>query len=122
MKQIPLPLPHHEAMGADDFLVTSSNRDAAAWIGKWPDWPAHGLIISGSSGSGKTHLINLWLGQSNGRFVTLPELLGHDASSLTSSTKHIAIDNADSVGVMRQPKKNYSIFIIILKRRKVRCC
>lgn len=97
MKQIPLPLPHQQAMGADDFLVTPANRDAAAWIGKWPDWPAHGLVITGSSGSGKTHLVNLWLAKNGGRFVAFPELAGQDAASLTASTKYIAIDNADAV-------------------------
>ena len=84
-------------MGADDFLVTPANRDAAAWIGKWPDWPAHGLVITGSSGSGKTHLVNLWLAKNGGRFVAFPELAGQDAASLTASTKYIAIDNADAV-------------------------
>jgi chromosomal replication initiation ATPase DnaA len=97
MQQIPLPLPHQQAMGADDFLVTPSNRDAVAWIGKWPHWPAHGLVLSGLSGSGKTHLLNLWLGKSGGRFVTVPELIGQDAAGLIASTNCIAIDDADAL-------------------------
>ena len=81
-------------MGADDFLVTPSNREAAAWIEKWPDWPAHGLILTGLSGSGKTHLLNLWLAKSGGRFVTAADLVAQDSAALTASTNCIAIDDA----------------------------
>ena len=95
MRQIPLPLPHDAAMGADDFLVTPSNRAAAAWIEKWPDGPAHGLILTGLSGSGKTHLLNLWLAKSGGRFITTANLAAHGSVALTALTNSVAIDDAD---------------------------
>ncbi|MDR3424619.1 MAG: DnaA/Hda family protein [Alphaproteobacteria bacterium] len=97
MQQIPLPLPHDAAMGADDFLVTSCNREAAAWVGKWPDWPAHGLILTGPAGCGKTHLLHLWLAKSGGALVTLDELIAQDCVSLTAKTQAIALDDADAV-------------------------
>jgi len=62
-QQIPLVLPHAEAMGVDDFQVTDSNHEAVAWIERWPEWPSRGLIICGPTGSGKTHLLNLWQGK-----------------------------------------------------------
>jgi chromosomal replication initiation ATPase DnaA len=96
-RQLPLPLPHDAAMGADDFLVTSSNRDAAAWIEKWPDWPAHGLILNGLSGSGKTHLLNLWLAKSGGRLVTTSELITRSSESLTATTCALALDDVDTL-------------------------
>ena len=95
MRQLPLPLPHDAAMGADDFLVTPCNREAAAWIEKWPEWPTFGLILTGLPGSGKTHLLNLWLERSKGRLITETELLSHNAVSLTSATTSLALDNAD---------------------------
>jgi chromosomal replication initiation ATPase DnaA len=97
MRQLPLPLPHDAAMGADDFLVTPCNRDAAAWIEKWPAWPTHGLILTGLPGSGKTHLLNLWLERSGGKLVTAADLLAQNAASLTSATASLAIDNADAL-------------------------
>ena len=97
MEQIPLPLPHDAAMGADDFLVTDSNRDAAAWVGKWPDWPAFGLILTGLSGSGKTHLLTLWQTRSGANMVTAPELAAQDSGALAQATACIAIDDADAV-------------------------
>ncbi len=97
MRQLPLPLPYDAAMGVDDFLVTSCNRDAAAWIEKWPDWPAPGLIVTGLAGSGKTHLSNLWLERSKGRRVTENDLLKNDAPALMESTTALVLDNADAL-------------------------
>jgi chromosomal replication initiation ATPase DnaA len=58
--QIPLDLPHRPAMGAADFLVASCNRDAVAWLDRWPDWPATALVIHGDEGCGKSHLTHVW--------------------------------------------------------------
>ena len=97
MKQIPLSLPHDAAMGADDFLITPSNREAVTWVDKWPDWPAHGLVLTGLSGSGKTHLLNLWLGKSGGRLITVAELTRQNAVALTATTNALALDDADTI-------------------------
>lgn len=95
IRQIPLPLPHDSAMGADDFMITASNRDAAAWVTRWPDWPAHGLIVTGPSGSGKTHLLHLWLAQSGGQMVTKSDLLSRDPVTIALKNPRIALDDCD---------------------------
>jgi chromosomal replication initiation ATPase DnaA len=82
-------------MGADDFLVTDSNRDAAAWIDKWPDWPAHGLIVTGHSGSGKTHLLNLWLKKTGGQLISHSLFMSSDTQILMAIHACLAIDNGD---------------------------
>jgi len=97
MKQIPLPLPHQEAMSADDFLVTSSNREAAVWISKWPAWPAHGFILTGPAGSGKTHLMKLWLSLSGGRQLSHADLRENDIGALLAQNAALAIDDADAL-------------------------
>ncbi|MDE1901333.1 MAG: hypothetical protein KGI37_06800 [Alphaproteobacteria bacterium] len=96
-RQIPLPLPHTTAMGADDYMVTACNREAAAWIEAWPQWPAHGLIVTGGSGSGKSHLMHLWLHRSRGRAVTRADLTTRNAIDLTADDAPVAIDDADAL-------------------------
>ncbi len=95
MQQYPLPLPHHEAMEADDFMITSSNREAAAWIDKWPDWTGHALTIYGPAGSGKTHLAHVWLARSHGKFIEAKHLANADIGALASG--NFVIDDAAQI-------------------------
>ena len=43
-----------------DFVVAPGNREALAWIDRWPDWPAPALALGGPAGCGKTHLSRIW--------------------------------------------------------------
>jgi len=94
-QQYPLPLPHREAMGADDFLIASGNREAIAWIDKWPDWPAHCLAIYGPAGAGKTHLAHVWQTKSGGRF-TAADSLGADHGAFAQG--NVIVDDAEAIG------------------------
>lgn len=58
--QIPLTFPVTPAMGREDFLVSDCNREALAWIDRWPYWNAPALYIYGPEGSGKSHLASIW--------------------------------------------------------------
>lgn len=96
-QQYPLPLPHREAMEADNFMVTSSNREAVAWIDRWPEWPAHCLIVHGPSGAGKTHLAHVWQAKSRGKFLGMDDLATSDAGALVISNRLIAVDDAEQI-------------------------
>ena len=58
--QIPLTFPVTPAMGREDFLVSECNREALAWIDRWPAWSAPALYLYGPEGSGKSHLASIW--------------------------------------------------------------
>lgn len=60
IEQLPFDLGHRKAYDRDDFWVSDSNKDAIAWLDKWPDWPAPALIIYGPEFCGKTHLVRVW--------------------------------------------------------------
>lgn len=55
-EQLLLDLPPKESLALEDFLPASCNRDALAWLGRWPDWPAPALVVYGPEGAGKSHL------------------------------------------------------------------
>lgn len=59
-EQLSLALPVLSDYGEDAFLIAASNRQAADWIDRWPDWPQHRLLLWGPPGSGKTHLGRIW--------------------------------------------------------------
>jgi chromosomal replication initiation ATPase DnaA len=68
-QQLSFDLPARAAMGAADFVVSESNRDAVAWLDRWPDWPGAVLAIHGPAGCGKTHLAHVWRTRSEARFL-----------------------------------------------------
>lgn len=60
MTQLALDLGHRPALAREDFLVAPANRDAVAWIDRWPDWPHFALALAGPAGAGKSHLAAVW--------------------------------------------------------------
>ena len=70
MTQLALAFDHRAALGAEDFLIAESNREAVLWLDRWPDWPAPALAIYGPAGCGKTHLAHVWMARSGARMLT----------------------------------------------------
>ena len=61
-EQLRLGFEHTPASGAEDFMPGSSNREALAWLARWPDWPGPALVLHGPPGCGKSHLARIWAG------------------------------------------------------------
>lgn len=82
----------------EDFVVADGNREALAWIDRWPDWPAPALSLSGPSGCGKTHLGRIWAARSGATVMTGRDLEGRDVADLTdlaAASRAIMIDEAE---------------------------
>lgn len=58
--QLAFPFEARPAQDRGDFVVGPANRDAVAWIDRWPEWPAPGLVLAGPPASGKSHLAAVW--------------------------------------------------------------
>ncbi len=67
--QLAFKFDHRPAQGCEDFVVAACNREAVAWIDRWPDWPSPALAIFGPPGCGKTHLGRVWQARSKARFL-----------------------------------------------------
>lgn len=65
MRQLPLDLQFMSSQGRDDFIIGESNRLAAIWIDRWPDWPGQYRVLNlvGPAASGKGHLASIWCEQ-----------------------------------------------------------
>ncbi len=69
-EQLRLDFAHTPASGAEDFMPGLSNREALAWLARWPDWPESALVVHGPPGCGKSHLARIWLSRSGGGWLT----------------------------------------------------
>lgn len=74
MQQLPLELPALTSTTAADFVVGECNRLAVAWIERWPDWPAGILVLHGPTGSGRSHLAEIWRHRAEASDVEWPEV------------------------------------------------
>jgi chromosomal replication initiation ATPase DnaA len=82
----------------EEFIVAPGNREALAWIDRWPDWPAPALALGGPPGCGKTHLANIWGARTGAPILEGMALEGRsvaDLSDLAAASPAIAIDNAE---------------------------
>ncbi len=59
-EQLLLGFEHRAASGLEDFMPAAGNRDALAWLERWPAWPAPVLVLHGPPGCGKSHLARIW--------------------------------------------------------------
>ena len=68
----------------DDFVVAEGNREALAWLDRWPDWPAPVLALSGPAGSGKTHLARIWAARANAKLTEAKDFADKTVPDLTA--------------------------------------
>jgi len=59
-RQLPLDLGHQPALSRDDLIVSQANATAVGLIDGWPDWPAPVTVLAGPTGSGKSHIAEVW--------------------------------------------------------------
>jgi chromosomal replication initiation ATPase DnaA len=82
----------------EDFVVSEGNREALAWLDRWPDWPGPALALNGPAGSGKTHLARIWATHASAAVLDAAELEGKsvpDLTALAAAHAAILVDHAE---------------------------
>jgi chromosomal replication initiation ATPase DnaA len=92
-EQLRLGFEHTPATGPEDFMPGQCNREALAWLARWPDWPGPALVLHGPPGSGKSHLARIWATRTGARW------LEHASLAAADPNEHRAwvLDDADPV-------------------------
>jgi chromosomal replication initiation ATPase DnaA len=71
-EQLLFEFEHRAASDLEDFMPSPCNRDALAWLQRWPDWPACALVLYGPAGCGKSHLARIWAKRAGARWLDRP--------------------------------------------------
>ncbi len=93
--QLALDFEHRPAFSREDFVVASANRDAVAWIDRWPDWQAVGTIVVGPPACGKSHLSNVWQTKSGAARFELRGLETEQADAIVDANTTLVIEGLD---------------------------
>ncbi len=93
--QLVLEFEHRPALGGDDFLVATCNREAVGWLDRWPDWPGPALVVYGPGGCGKSHLGQVFLQSSGGINITAERLTTNTPPALMAEASACLIEDAD---------------------------
>jgi chromosomal replication initiation ATPase DnaA len=93
-RQLTFPLDPAAKFTAEDFLVAPANAAAHAAITAWPDWPAHGLLLAGPPGSGKSHLAAIWAERAGAQVVDAGSLTQELVAELSPGSA-IAVESID---------------------------
>jgi len=107
-EQISFDLGHRHAYGREDFWVSDSNREAIAWLDKWPDWSAPALVIFGSPASGKTHLLQVWKKEAEAKEILPQDLVTETINRMIGESHAVMID--DMSQVMSEKDKEEALF------------
>lgn len=97
-RQLALALPVEERLDLEDFLVGSSNEAAFAVVDLWPDWPEKVHLLTGPSGTGKTHLAAIWAAKTGATRIT-PALLHENDPEALAALPALLIEDADRAGL-----------------------
>lgn len=115
-EQLIFDLGHRTAQGREDFLVAPSNRDAVAWIDRWPSWPAPALVIYGPPACGKSHLAAVWRDRAGAALLDPQDICKSPAADLLARGPHLVIDSAD--GLIGDREKETALFHLYNRARE----
>jgi chromosomal replication initiation ATPase DnaA len=118
LSQIPFEFEHAPSLAAADFVVAACNEAAAAWVARWPDWPAPALTLHGPAGSGKTHLGRIWAKQAQARPIAPAELGALERiPNLAEGVMALLVDDVDHELDAGRERGLFHLYNLMAERR-----
>lgn len=74
VRQLALPFVHLPPLTDLEFLPSDATWPALAWLDNTGGWPTGRLALWGGPGSGKTHLLHIWVARAGATLVSGPTL------------------------------------------------
>jgi chromosomal replication initiation ATPase DnaA len=115
-RQLAFDLPLDPRYGREDFLVGPANEAAYALVEAWPDWPDSVLVLTGPSGSGKSHLAAIWAERAHAWTVQAADI-NADAVQHLVSNGALVIEDVD-----RARDRDEAALFHLLNRARERGC
>ncbi|MCH9753810.1 MAG: hypothetical protein K0T99_02785 [Alphaproteobacteria bacterium] len=98
MEQYLLDFKNSITFNDEDYIVTNSNRNAVAWVDKWPRWGegiySNIVCVFGEESSGKTHLSQIWAKKSGAVLVSKKDI--SDAQYMDDSRTAYILEDLES--------------------------
>ena len=105
--QIPFPFDPPTVFTRENFIVSDTNAEAAAFVDSWPVWTVATAALHGPAGSGKTHLLEIWKAHSGAQLVSAASLSGSAFAQLDRA-RPVAIEDVDVS--MPNPARDAALF------------
>lgn len=94
-RQLAFRLAPDPSLARADFIPADSNRMALAWIDRAATWPAGRLVLSGPTGSGKTHLAAIFAHDRGAPVVPAEALASESPPALLPAHGSLVVESAD---------------------------
>lgn len=94
--QLPLGFAHDASTSRDDLVVSDPVSQAIRLIDDWPTWPSPVTILAGPTGSGKTHLANIWRERAGAVAITVRP--GEVNSLKAAESSPVLVEDIDRTG------------------------
>ena len=94
-RQLAFDLPVRTSRERGDFFIADSNAVALAAVERWRDWPSRKMVLTGPEGSGKSHLVEVWVTLAEAEIVTARSLTEDIVAPLAG--RNVAVEDADRI-------------------------
>jgi chromosomal replication initiation ATPase DnaA len=91
--QLAFDLPHASSSHLADFISGESNRRPLEFLLAWPDWPHPAAVLSGPSGSGKSHLARIWADRAGADVVQARDIAG--AATAADRPRRLVVEDLE---------------------------